>query len=96
MKITRHPSVYLIRLNEPLKRSKGGAIYYLGSASNLYNRIEQHRNGQGSRFMQVAKERNIGFEVVRIWRCQTVKEARLLEQKLKARHNHKQLDNSNN
>lgn len=88
----KSPAVYLLKLNEPLKRSNGnGASYYLGSAKNLQERLEMHRKGRGARFIEVAIERGISFEVVRVWRTKTVTEARLLEQKLKARHNHKSL-----
>jgi 2'-5' RNA ligase/GNAT superfamily N-acetyltransferase/predicted GIY-YIG superfamily endonuclease len=55
--------VYLLHFNEPFKHAR----HYLGWALDADRRIEQHRNGVGSRLTQVIKENEIGFEVARIW-----------------------------
>lgn len=41
---------------------------YTGFTFDLAARIQAHRLGNGARLTQVAKERGIGFEVVRVWR----------------------------
>ncbi|MBX3058284.1 MAG: endonuclease [Anaerolineae bacterium] len=44
------------------------AQHYIGYADDLAARIQKHTAGNGSRFMQVAKQRQIGFQVARVWR----------------------------
>ncbi|RMH39844.1 MAG: endonuclease [Gammaproteobacteria bacterium] len=55
--------------------------HYLGYTKRLRDRIEAHRQGQGSRLCAVATERGIGFEVARTW----TKGTRQLERQLKRR-----------
>lgn len=71
--------VYLLHFDQPISPNHT-ARHYLGSAEDWAHRIEQHRQGQGARLCEVAKERNIGFVVARLWVGD-----RNLEQQLKRR-----------
>ncbi|HEY3228559.1 MAG TPA: hypothetical protein VGJ87_05015 [Roseiflexaceae bacterium] len=57
---------YLIHLDRPLAEGHT-ARHYLGFSTYLPARMEAHRNGTGSRFMQVARERGISWSIARIW-----------------------------
>lgn len=71
-------TVYLIHFRTPYKHAR----HYLGSTSNLEQRLEAHRTGNGSRLMQVISEAGIKWELTRTW-----KGGRKLERKLKNQHN---------
>lgn len=58
--------VYLLHFDQPISPDHT-AQHYLGSADDWEARIEQHRQGQGARLCEVAKARNIGFVVARLW-----------------------------
>jgi predicted GIY-YIG superfamily endonuclease len=58
-------SVYLLHFSQPI-RPAHTTRHYLGYAKNLKKRIQQHREGKGSRLCQVALERGIGFEVAQV------------------------------
>jgi predicted GIY-YIG superfamily endonuclease len=57
------------------------AQHYIGTADDLTARINEHRSGQGARFLSVANSAGIDWRVVRTW-----KGGRQLERKLKRRH----------
>lgn len=62
--------VYLICLSSPLQRKSGGARHYIGyspDAHTLGCRVRQHCQGKGARFTQVAVERGIELNFVRLW-----------------------------
>lgn len=59
-------AVYLLHLERPLSPDHT-AQHYIGHAYNVSRRVRQHKRGKGARFMQVAKERGIGFKVARVW-----------------------------
>ncbi len=62
--------VYLIHLSSPLQRKSGGASHYIGfspDAHTLGHRVRQHCQGKGARFTQVAVERGIQLNFVRLW-----------------------------
>lgn len=62
--------VYLIHLSQPLRRKSGGSQHYIGFSPNAQTfgeRIRQHCQGKGARFTQVAVERGIDLEFVRLW-----------------------------
>ena len=61
-------TVYLLHLDRPLSPDHT-AQHYIGWAEEdkFLERLAKHRAGNGSRFMQVAKERGIGWHLVRIW-----------------------------
>lgn len=77
-------AVYLLHFDSPIG---GRASHYLGYAKNVNARVSHHREGTGARLTQVANERNINFEIARIWENGD----RTLERKLKNRKNAKQL-----
>ncbi len=56
--------IYLIHLATPYKHAK----HYLGSTSDLAERIERHRSGDGARLLQVVNAAGIQWEVVRTWK----------------------------
>jgi predicted GIY-YIG superfamily endonuclease len=70
-------TVYLIHLHERINPTHA-ARHYLGSTRNLAYRLHQHRNGQGARLMEVARERGITFSLARTWSG-----GRALERRLK-------------
>jgi predicted GIY-YIG superfamily endonuclease len=59
--------VYQLLFEKPISESHP-AQTYTGWAADLAARIQAHKLGRGARLTQVAKERGIGFEVVRVWR----------------------------
>jgi putative endonuclease len=83
--------VYMIRLSAPLGTPKHFARYYLGSTHNLKQRMKHHRSGQGAKMLAAATERGIAFRVIKFVEVPTLREARQLERKLKARKNHRSL-----
>ncbi len=58
--------VYLIHLDQPLS-PKSPSRHYIGYTRHLPSRMEAHFKGRGSRFMQVARERNISWCIARTW-----------------------------
>ena len=79
------PVVYLIHFDVPLGdlcNPRGRAQHYIGYTENLEQRLEQHRNGNGSAIMAAVSEAGIGWRVVRTWEG-----GRDLERRLKRRKN---------
>jgi len=70
---------YLLHLDAPLNPNRP-ARHYLGYTRHLPSRMEAHLTGRGARFMQVARERKIGFVISRVWPGD-----RAFERKLKRR-----------
>ena len=71
-------TVYLIHFDKPYKHAR----HYLGSASDLNARLEEHRAGHGARLIQVIQEAGITWRLARTWEG-----GRLLEHYLKMRKN---------
>ncbi len=74
-------TVYLIHF----ERNYRHARHYLGVASDLEVRLEQHKRGRkagGARLMEVIKDAGIGWRVARTWQG-----GRDLERRLKGWHN---------
>lgn len=59
--------VYLLHFNQPYQHAR----HYLGWAEDAERRIEEHRNGKGSRLMQVVRNAGIDFRVAKIWHNQS-------------------------
>lgn len=60
-------AVYLIHFHKPISPDSP-CQHYIGYAENVGARVMHHRKGTSAvRLFQVAKERGIGFDVVRIW-----------------------------
>jgi predicted GIY-YIG superfamily endonuclease len=74
-------TVYLLHFAAPIAPGRHTCQHYLGVADDLERRIAEHRAGRGSRLCEVAKERNISFEVVRVWEGSRKLERRLKNQK---------------
>jgi len=71
--------VYLLHFDRPISENHT-AQHYLGYTTSLKKRIASHEEGtSGVRLLEVAKERGIGFTVVRTWSDGT----RKLERQLK-------------
>jgi predicted GIY-YIG superfamily endonuclease len=77
--------VYLLHFDRPIS-DRHTCQHYIGWSADLPARLALHRAGTGSRLCQVAKERGIGFRLVRTWSGD-----RSLERTLKNRHNSKKL-----
>ncbi len=71
--------IYLLHFTAPVSPDHA-TQHYIGSAEDLAARIQAHRLGHGARLVQVAIERGIRFQVVRVWQGN-----RALERKLKNR-----------
>jgi predicted GIY-YIG superfamily endonuclease len=56
-------TIYLIHFDRPYKHAR----HYIGFTDDLRRRIEAHRDGGGSRLMQVVKEAGIGWHVARLF-----------------------------
>lgn len=76
--------VYLLHFSKPIAPGRHTAQHYLGSADDVYARLLEHRAGKGARLCQVANERGIEYNVVRIWVADPG-QGRQLERKLKNR-----------
>jgi hypothetical protein len=77
--------VYLIHFERPLgdlANPRGQAWHYLGYTEDLAERLERHREGNGSAIMAAVAEAGIPWRVVRLWEG-----GRDLERRLKAQHN---------
>lgn len=57
-------TVYLIHFERPLHHAR----HYIGWASFVALRIQNHRSGHGARLMAVVTEAGIAWKVVRTWR----------------------------
>ena len=82
-------TVYLLHFSQPLgtpDNPRGQAQHYIGSTSNLGQRMAEHRAGDGAAIMRACKERGIAFALVRTWPG-----GRQEERRLKKRHNARQL-----
>lgn len=82
-------TVYLLHFHRPISE-RSTAQHYIGhaSSSTLKKRIAHHRQGTSkARLLEVAHERGIGFDVVRVWKDGD----RALERRLKRRKNAWQL-----
>jgi predicted GIY-YIG superfamily endonuclease len=75
-------TVYLIHFERPYKH----AAHYLGYTDDLAARMTAHRNGTGSRLMQVIAKAGIRWVLVKTWHG-----GRTLERRLKNYHGSNQL-----
>ncbi len=66
-------TIYLLHFSKPYKHAK----HYLGFTNNLSQRIKDHKDGNGARLLQVIKEANIDFILVRTWDGSRTLERRL-------------------
>lgn len=73
---------YLLHFDHPHYHAK----HYLGMTSNLDSRLLAHRGGHSAKLMEAIHKAGIGFQLVRLWQCETWEEARQLEKRLKQRH----------
>ena len=73
--------VYLLHFERPIS-SRHTCQHYIGYTDDLARRMQAHRAGNGARLVEVAAERGIGFEIVRVWRGD-----RAFERRLKRQHN---------
>ena len=73
---------YLLHFDKPIS-DRHTTQHYLGYSNDIPHRINQHRQGKGSRLCEVAKERQITFVIAQTW----IGGDRQLETKLKSRKN---------
>jgi len=57
-------TVYLIHFDQAVADH---ARHYVGWASDLDARLDDHRQGRGARLMEVVRERGIGWHLARTW-----------------------------
>jgi predicted GIY-YIG superfamily endonuclease len=77
------PYVYLLHFQRPIS-SKHTTQHYLGTTTDLDERLWQHQRGKGARLTQVALERQIPFRVAEVWQG-----GYALEHQLKRQKNHR-------
>lgn len=65
--------IYLIHFAQPVHHAR----HYMGFATDLNTRLNEHRAGRGARLMSVVTELGIGWMVVRTWRGDRGYERRL-------------------
>jgi predicted GIY-YIG superfamily endonuclease len=58
--------VYLIHFHQPIS-DRHTTQHYCGFALDVEARLVHHLTGRGARLCQVANERGIDYEVVRVW-----------------------------
>jgi|SRR6267154_5443486 len=68
--------IYLLHFHRPLHHAR----HYLGIATDLGARLEEHARGTGARIMAVLKERGIGGTLARTW-CGTRKDEKQLKRR---------------
>ena len=73
--------VYLLHFSQPISPDHT-CQHYMGSAADVTTRLIHHLTGKGARLCQVANERGIDYEIVRVWQAEPGK-GRELERKLK-------------
>lgn len=81
--------VYLIHFETAYETNGKRAQHYLGFASNLPRRLDQHATGHGSALMAAVEKRGIDWYCVRTWAAPSFSEGFALEKKLKLQRNHK-------
>lgn len=74
--------VYLAHFERPIS-PKHTCQHYTGSAESLSRRVRGHERYPDARLMQVAKERGIGFKIVRTWKVPDGWSLREYERKIK-------------
>lgn len=77
--------VYLLHFHAPIS-DRHTCQHYMGSAADVNERLVHHLTGRGARLCQVANERGIDYEIVRVWKAEPGK-GRELERKLKNQKN---------
>ena len=78
-----HGDVYLLHFDSPISPGVHTCQQYIGFATDLNRRLEEHAAGRGARLTEVAKERGIRFQVARVWPDET----REFERELKNQKN---------
>lgn len=63
-------SVYLIHFSRSFCRRS----HYLGWATNLQERIERHRSGNGARILAAVNKAGIGWKLARTWPHMTMQD----------------------
>jgi predicted GIY-YIG superfamily endonuclease len=69
---------YLLHFSRPYKHAR----HYLGSAKDLFQRLQEHDAGRGARLTQVVREAGIDLYLARTWNGD-----RKMERRLKRQHN---------
>lgn len=59
--------VYLLHFQRPISENHTTQHYLGSTVAGLAARMQQHRNGNGVRLLEVARERGISFTVARVW-----------------------------
>ncbi len=73
--------VYLIHFDQPISPNHT-TQHYLGYTSRRKSlRLDEHKAGTGARLTQVANERGIDYEIVRVWKGNRQLERQLKNQK---------------
>ena len=80
--------VYLLHFNRKYPARGGDKQHYIGYTKWLPHRLKQHGTKTGSKFLWHVAQRGIEWDVVRTWSCESEREARELEQKLKHHTEH--------
>lgn len=71
--------VYLIHFDKKLQHAE----HYMGSAEDIAKRERRHRKGHGAQIMKAVVRAGIPWQIVHVWRCETIAEAEKLERQKK-------------
>lgn len=82
-----YTGAYLLHFAQFIAPGKHTCRHYSGSTTDLARRIQEHRDGHSARLLEVAKERDIDFQIVRFWETATEAEAREEEKRIKGLKN---------
>jgi len=73
--------IYLLHFSTPIAPGRHTCQHYIGYTDDLDARIDAHRAGRGSRLCEVARQRGISFQLVRVWTGDRTRERRLKNRK---------------
>jgi predicted GIY-YIG superfamily endonuclease len=60
---TENMTVYLIHFEAAVHHAR----HYIGYATDVARRLDEHRHGAGARLLAVCNQRGIGYDLARTW-----------------------------
>jgi predicted GIY-YIG superfamily endonuclease len=75
--------IYLLHFNTPIHH----AGHYLGSTNNIQQRLADHATGNAARITEVAAQRDLDWQLAKVWQPTPRLTLRSTERLIKQRHN---------